>query len=149
MARFRSIDPEFWRQPQIAPLDMNTRLLLLGLMSHADDYGRHPANSLIIQGTLFPFGKRMSTDRIEACLGALEAAGEIARYRGADRREYLVLRGWQNGSSWQYQVIQRPSAPRYPEPPEGAMLPTLKRSASESPNGRQKSGKKARSRRTH
>ena len=54
MARFRSIDPEFWRQPQLAQLPFLTRLILLGLVSQADDQGR------------------------------VTAAGELARHRKGD-----------------------------------------------------------------
>lgn len=116
MARFRSIDPEFWRQPQLANLPFLTRLVLLGLLSQADDQGRVTANSVQLQGILFTFGKRPTPAAITAALAELSTIGEIHLYEGTDHRDYCVLRGWKNAASWQYQVIQRPQAARCPEP---------------------------------
>ena len=119
MARFRSIDPEFWRQPQLAQLPFLTRLILLGLVSQADDQGRVTANPLQLQGILFTFGKRPSVRAITSALAQLATAEEIYLYVGTDRRDYCLLRGWKDASSWQYQVIQRPQAARCPEPKGG------------------------------
>lgn len=115
MPRFRSIDPEFWRQPQIASLPWFTRLLLLGLLSQADDHGRVPANPVQLQGTLFAFGRHPTVAAITEALKELATACEVHLYRGTDRRDYALLTGWKDAASWQYQVIQRPQAPRYPE----------------------------------
>lgn len=133
MPRFRSLDPEFWTQPQLAPLQSFAKLLLIGLMSQADDHGRFPANPMYLQGVLFPFGKRPKLEAISEALGEIANAREIWLYRGDDGRDYGVLLGWKNAISWQYQVIQRPSAPRYPPPsggfPDGVIVLAPRRQA--------------------
>lgn len=119
MARFRSIDPEFWQQPQFSITSLLARLLVLGLMSQADDHGRVPCNPAFVQGILFPFGRRPTTDKLSKALGELGKARELHLYAGPDGRDYALLLGWKNAASWQYQVIQRRSSPRYPEPVGG------------------------------
>lgn len=137
MARFRSLDPEFWQQQQLAPLPIFSRLLIIGLMSQADDHGRLPANAAWLQGILFPFNPRPAPDKINEALGKLQIAREIHLYEGTDKRDYLVLLGWKDATSWQYQVIQRPTAPKYPEPvsgfPPGLIIDNPRRPGVEKP----------------
>ena len=54
MARIRTIKPSFWGSPDISRLSRDARLLVLGLISAADDDGRFLAGPNAINGTVFP-----------------------------------------------------------------------------------------------
>src|SRR6266540_2140108 len=55
MARIRTIKPSFWGDDAVSRLSWDARLLLIGLISHADDRGRFIASRGSITGYLFPY----------------------------------------------------------------------------------------------
>lgn len=54
MARIRTIKPSFWGSPDVVRLRIEARLLVVGLISMADDDGRFPASVAAIHGYVFP-----------------------------------------------------------------------------------------------
>ena len=66
MARRRMIDPNFWESEDVARLNFFERLLLIGLFSQANDYGKGRASLTSIRSKIFP------NDEIN--LGEIQAA---------------------------------------------------------------------------
>lgn len=54
MARIRTIKPSFWTDPTVASLRRDARLMLVALISSADDQGRFLASASAISGYAFP-----------------------------------------------------------------------------------------------
>ena len=52
--RIRTIKPEFWTSDDVAALDLDTRLLFIGLWSYVDDHGRGRDEEHLIIAALFP-----------------------------------------------------------------------------------------------
>ena len=111
--RIRSIKPEFWRSDDTASLtDWHWRLIFLGLWSYVDDNGVGRDNAALIQSDLFPQESDPAEvlARITRALDELSRRKLIVRYT-VENRAYLFITGWR------HQKIDRPSLPRYPEPP--------------------------------
>lgn len=53
MARIRTIKPSFWTDDKVRSLSRDARLLLVGLISQADDAGRFIAVPITLSGNLF------------------------------------------------------------------------------------------------
>ena len=63
MARIRTLKPEFWQDEKMVRLPDTTRLVFLGLLSMADDFGRLVFNPKLIEAMLFdPDGPDRSRD---------------------------------------------------------------------------------------
>lgn len=54
MARIRTVKPSFWGDSKVAPLSVEARYLMLGLVSFADDAGRFLASPTAVLGYVFP-----------------------------------------------------------------------------------------------
>lgn len=117
MARIRSIRPEFWTRQNHRGLSPTARLVLLGLISHADDAGRVEACPRLLVQRLFPFGG-VGERTMAASLSELAALSppEILPYT-VNGQDYVELPGFRDAESWQYQMIQHPSKSRFPERP--------------------------------
>jgi hypothetical protein len=55
MPRIRTIKPGFWSDAGVVSLSHEARLLLIGLISMADDEGRFVATPAAIRGYVYPF----------------------------------------------------------------------------------------------
>jgi hypothetical protein len=109
--RIRSIKPEFWRSEDVAALDLETRLLFIGLWSYVDDNGVGRDDGKIITAELFALDDfTESSLRVHGGLNTLHSAGLIQRYGVAGKR-YLSVTNF-----GKHQVINRPSKARYPLP---------------------------------
>lgn len=117
MARIRTIKPEFWTSESLAPLSRDARLLLVGLVSQADDEGRFRAHPRLLAGSVLPFDVEAPT-LIPGWLAEIEATGTIALYE-AGGGSYGHLPRWSD-----HQKIEKPSKSRLPPPPpEGTQSP--------------------------
>ena len=67
MARRRMIDPNIWQSEDVAELSMFARLLLIGLISNADDEGRGKANPVFLKSTIFPYDE-ISIEEVKKAL---------------------------------------------------------------------------------
>jgi len=110
MARIRSIKPSFWTDPGVASLRRDARLLVIGLISHADDEGRFLATATAIGGSVFPHDelppKTIRTWRDEAA-----KAGIIEIY-AVDGSEYGWFPNW-----LKHQKVYKPYPSALPAPP--------------------------------
>lgn len=109
--RIRSIKPEFWRSEDIAALDLDTRLLFIGLWSYVDDNGVGRDVEALIVADLFALDDPTeSLARVSRGLRKLSEGGQITRYTVGNRR-YLHVGRWRD-----HQKIDHPNKDRYPLP---------------------------------
>lgn len=130
--RIRSIKPEFWRSQDVSRLDIETRLLFIGLWSYVDDNGVGVDRDAIIAADLFADDMardpRETLARIQRGLATLSEAGMITRYT-VENRDYLHVSNWEK-----HQRIDRPNKPRLPLPTsENAEIATHSRHTRETP----------------
>jgi hypothetical protein len=125
MARIRTIKPEFWTDEKLSLLDPLTRLVYVGLWSHADDAGRLVDNLKLLDGLLFP----NTDDSCEAPLEILARLGRILRYRHASGQDLIQIVKWND-----HQRVDHPNKYTLPGP-EHAVL-TSDSTAKPSGNGK-------------
>jgi hypothetical protein len=110
MARIRSVKPSFWSDPDVVSLRREARLMLLGLISSADDEGRFVATTSAIAGYVFPHDQ-LSAATIRRWRDEIAKAGIIELYR-VDVLEYGYFPHWK-----QHQRISKPQPSLIPAPP--------------------------------
>lgn len=109
--RIRTIKPEMWADECVGDLCHGARLLLVGLITMADDEGRLRELPAAILGHVFPYDE-VSTTKLARWLSDVEAGGMIVRYAHASKR-YIAFRHWTR-----HQKVDRPSESDLPAPPE-------------------------------
>jgi len=123
MARFRTIDPLMWESPDLDGLTPLARLVLVALISHADDDGRMIADDTAIRLSVFPRGlPRGVTERtLRDAVASLtdRPVPLVTIYAAVYGRTYAAMPGWADGASWQYQRVDKRKDSRYPPPPSG------------------------------
>ena len=87
------IDPGFWSNDELGALSPITRLLYMGTISLADDYGRLKDESRYLKGQLFCYDDDIDVGNIEDMLAALSKAALIQRYEVAGKK-YLAHPNW-------------------------------------------------------
>lgn len=111
MPRIRSVKPEFWVSESLSRMSRDTRLTFIGLWTCADDFGRFRADPRYLAGQLYPYdsdGLKVVTQSLRE----LEDEGAVLLYE-ADRSHYGLITGWRR-----HQRIDKPSASKFPQPPE-------------------------------
>ena len=108
MTRIRSIKPEMPGNHRVAQVSRDARLMLVWLITDADDEGRLPATPKRLAGQLFPHDEDVNSEQILAWLLELETAGLIVQYsvKGAP---FVEICGW-----FEHQKISKPSPSRFP-----------------------------------
>lgn len=119
MARRRMIDPNFWVSEDVARLSIFERLLLIGLFSNADDYGKGRAHPAYIRSTIFPYDD-IPLKEIEKALQNIQKYINIVFYEAEGNKYYKFL----NWDKWQ--TVQKPQESKIPEPPAVLELPNNK-----------------------
>lgn len=109
--RIRSIKPELWQDEKIVALSRDARLLLLGLMTMADDEGRFRARRSTIYGHVFP-GDDEALDLIDGWVGEIKEQTLVLFYV-TDGTPYGAFRHWRK-----HQKINKPSPSDLPPPPD-------------------------------
>ncbi|MGX1560917.1 hypothetical protein [Streptomyces sp. NPDC055506] len=109
MARIRTIKPEAFVSESLAAVSLTAERTFLGLLTQADDQGRHRDHPAIIAGQLWVLRPEHTPAEVEKDLGQLDDAGLICRYTGQDDKRYLHIVTWH-----QHQKINRPSKSRLP-----------------------------------
>ncbi|MFI5800424.1 hypothetical protein [Streptomyces sp. NPDC051677] len=113
MARIRTIKPEAFFSESLAEVSVEAERTLFGLLTQADDHGRHRDNAAIIAGLLWPLRAEHTSVHVEDDLQQLANAGLICRYTGCDGRRYLHVVTWS-----EHQKIDKPSQSRLPSCPQ-------------------------------
>ncbi|MFJ5938591.1 hypothetical protein [Streptomyces sp. NPDC093071] len=113
MARIRTIKPEAFTSESLAEVSVEAERTFFGLLTQADDHGRHRDNAAIIAGLLWPLRSEHTSVHVEDDLHQLATAGLICRYTGCDGRRYLHVVKWS-----EHQKIDKPSQSRLPSCPQ-------------------------------
>lgn len=111
MARIRTVKPSFWSDLAVAGLRRDARLMLVGLISFADDEGRFLASPSAIAGYVFPHDD-LPLPTIRRWRDEIAKAGIIGLYR-VDGCEYGHFPNW-----GKHQKISHGSPSVHPSPPE-------------------------------
>jgi len=94
MPKFRTIDPEVWRNSSLRRLSLKARLLFVFLFSSAaDDEGRFRIDTLALLEGAFTRGDHVNETHISAMLESLEAEGLMLLYE-QEEICYGFLPGW-------------------------------------------------------
>ena len=113
MARQRMIWPEIWDSEQVADLTDFEFRIYIGLISHADDDGRLPANPVVLASKIFTMAAKENTPaKIRSAIERMEMLKLVAVYGGGDRA-YVAHPKW---TVWQR--IEKPRKSKYPAPPD-------------------------------
>lgn len=110
MARIRTIKPSFWGDEAVTELSRDARLLLVGLISSADDQGRFMASHAVISGYVFPYDG-ITPARLTGWLDEIQSTGIVQFYK-VGRREYGWFPNWKK-----HQRISKPAPSPLPAPP--------------------------------
>ncbi|MFI8483783.1 hypothetical protein [Streptomyces rubrogriseus] len=109
MARIRTIKPEAFVSESLAAVSLTAERTFFGLLTQADDQGRHRDHAAIIAGQLWVLRPEHTPGAVEHDLAQLADAGLICRYKGPGDKRYLHIVTWR-----QHQKINRPSVSRLP-----------------------------------
>jgi hypothetical protein len=90
MARIRTIKPEFWSDEKMSALPPIDRLVFLGIISLADDYGRVHDVEKVIDAFIFP----NTDDNVRESLANLSRMGRIRRGRSSSGKPILEIVNW-------------------------------------------------------
>lgn len=112
LARIRTIKPEAFVSESLAAVTLTAERTFFGLLTQADDQGRHRDHAAIIAGQLWVLRPEHTPADVEKDLAQLADAGLICRYTGPDDKHYLHVVTWH-----QHQKINRPSKSRLPACP--------------------------------
>ncbi|AVV42921.1 hypothetical protein C6376_17365 [Streptomyces sp. P3] len=113
MARIRTVKPEAFFSESLAEVSVEAERTFFGLLTQADDHGRHRDNAAIIAGLLWPLRAEHTSVHVEDDLQQLANAGLLCRYTGCDGRRYLHVVTWS-----EHQKIDKPSQSRLPSCPQ-------------------------------
>lgn len=107
--------PELFEAKRFATMSAEAQLLLVKLVSLADDEGLVRAEPHYIHGTRYAYSETTYAE-IVGWLAELERARWIRTYEAQGDR-YAEIQGWRDQRALLYQVINKPSPSRLPEPP--------------------------------
>lgn len=108
MAR-RMIDTSMWSNENFAALPSMGRLLLIGIITLADDQGRCKANPAYLRSQIFPY-EDIGTADIDNWLMQMGDNGTLTIYT-VGGKAYLQLTNW-----WEYQPLDWARPSEYPAP---------------------------------
>jgi hypothetical protein len=116
VARIRTIKPSFWGDEKVSELSRDARLLMLGLVSLADDEGRFLASHHAIAGYIYPNDHDVTPTKLAKWLKEITDRGMVVLYNGG-RIRYGVIPKYAK-----HQRINRPSPSTLPDPPPDALF---------------------------
>jgi len=106
MARIRTIKPEFWTSESVVECSPTARLLLIGMLNFADDYGNLVNSPKRLKMQIFPADIIDTTTLLEELI----KHGLVIPY-SVDGEKYLNIKGFRK-----HQVINKPSKSKIPLP---------------------------------
>jgi len=115
--RIRTVKPEWLDDERLAAEEDYVRVLSVGLILLADDYGRGRAHPLFLASHVWPYTEsHEALRRATAGLGQLH--GWFVDLYEVAGQQYFSVRNWTR-----HQRVQHPSAPRVPLPKAGRPVP--------------------------
>ena len=115
MARRRMIDPNFWGSEDVSKLNHTERLMLIGMFSTADDFGKGRANAAYVRSSVFPY-EDIPLKEIEKNLSHIQEHIEIVFYEIGDGKYYK----FKNWSKWQ--KVDHPTDSIIPDPQDSETI---------------------------
>lgn len=112
MPRRRMIDPDFWNDSRVKKLPPVERLLLIGMISNADDEGRLLAHPAYLRSKIFPYDDFTLEEIGNMRDHIVETNPNIQLYQNATE-DYMCFRQWPR-----YQKPSHPQPSKLPPPPE-------------------------------
>lgn len=109
--RIRTLKPEFWADEKVGALSRDARVLLVGLITMADDEGRLRALPAGLLGHVFPYDLD-APRKLDGWLREITGTGIVVAYE-EDGIPYLAFRNWRR-----HQKITRASTSVIPAPPD-------------------------------
>lgn len=106
MSRIRTVKPEWLDDERMALASSPARVLSVGLMLLADDYGRGRAALSLLLGRVFP---GHGVDEVREALN--ELSPWFVRLYEVDGQHYFEIRNWSK-----HQRVDKPGRPMVPEP---------------------------------
>lgn len=145
MSQKRYISDDIWHDPTFSKLTLMERLLWVGLITVADDYGYVHVSAAAILGGIFPHDEKVTLKHVRDWRTGLAEKNKNFHLFNVDGIEYGHFIKWR-----QYQSAWKPSPPRMPPCP---ICPTtdlvpntdqeLAKIRSKSVKGRAKTGPKS------
>jgi hypothetical protein len=86
------VKPEIWQDENVGDLSLGARVLLIGLITMADDEGRLRALPALILGHVFPYDE-VNPAKLKRWIGEIEGGGFILSY-AAEGKPYIAFRHW-------------------------------------------------------
>src|SRR4030042_28755 len=108
--RIRSIKPEWLEDEKMAFASSEARVLSIGLILMADDYGRGRANEVLLSAHVFP--REKTTKTLARALFELEKMTFIELYEVSEQH-YYQIRNWMK-----HQKVDHPGKQQLPSPEE-------------------------------
>jgi len=108
------LDPGIWTDEGFLELSVSAKLFFIGLISHADDYGRGIASEKSLKAKIFP-GASLPTGEIERFCEEVSDHMNVAFYQADDGSRFYSLTHWKR-----YQKVDRPSDSIIPPPPRSS-----------------------------
>lgn len=117
MPRKRQIDPGVWSSDDFTDLTLRQRLLFLGLISNADDYGRGKAHPGKLRSLIFPMDDIQLSDIAQDIETIAAEDRESVRLYQVGSSIYYELRNWKR-----HQKVDHPARSPIPSPQQGKPL---------------------------
>jgi len=108
VARIRTIKPEFWSDEKLSECSLSARLTFVGLISFADDEGRHEFSPARLRMQIYPCGSVTSAQFMEYTRELTERS--LIRVYTVEGKDYLDIPNFAK-----HQKINRPTPSRLPE----------------------------------
>lgn len=93
MPRKRMIDPNIWEDPDFATLSMQARLLFIGMISNADDYGYMRGHAGSLRRLVFGFDDLTASDTQVLINEIADKLHSVHVYE-SDNQTYIHLNNW-------------------------------------------------------
>jgi hypothetical protein len=112
VGRIRTVKPELFQSATLAQGSDLARLYFIGLFTLVDDEGRMLYVPKMVVGLLWPYNTEVTASVVEKLTLELVKQDAVRLYEVGPVR-YLYLPNWHK-----HQVIHRPTASKFPPPPE-------------------------------
>ena len=114
MSRKRFLDPDLWRDPAIAKMTRDERLLFVGLITIADDEGRLAASPAALQGAIYPNDSHVTPALVRKWRNAVvDKLANVVLYKH-EEVEFISFKRWER-----YQKPSHPTPSKLPAPARG------------------------------
>lgn len=99
MTQRRMIYASLWQSENFAKLSDKGKILYIGLLTLADDYGRLKNNPLVLRSQVFCYEENIKTSEIGKLVKEIEKVGLVILY---ENDQYLYHPNW-----YKYQILRK------------------------------------------